>query len=411
MRSIFARKITVFLLLVAIITLISACITTGPDTVSRSDFSTADDASAQEVDESPQTTGSPETRQTRSEPADVLIQVSNYWKHGDLINARNSFWSPSVQALKDSDRHDQWALWRSRLYLQNWDGAFFGLAGENISAILSDTDDIWMGTWTGGLSRYSRPLDSSENWDPGLPSKAVRTVNRIRRHGDTIHVIRYGELSSYNQRTSRWTFEKKLPVEIRLQDYLIRGNTEYLASLGDGLWVRIEGRWERLSEPGLFINRLEMGKDNEIIVATMDRGIHVYNVTGDSWITPDDDRLRYANVTSAISLGNMIIGGTYGDGAFYWNRDTGETEFFDESVLGDGWVLSVVSRGSWVYFATFGAGLNCWNVETGEWDRISISEGLPTGDIASLAIAEDDAIWAGTLGGGIVRIEDGVHGD
>lgn len=344
-------------------------------------------------------------------PEDSLEKVAALWADGRAEQARRWFWSDDVRALKNGLRSDEWSMWRGRLYIQGWNGPELGLAGDNVSAVLADGDDIWLGTWTGGLSRYSTPVQQNINWDPGMPSLAVRTVNRILRDGEILRVVRYGGMETYDFRSSRWHTEHNLPVSERLQDYFVADDRHYLASLGQGLWMEGDYGWTQLLQPGLFINRIEKGTGREILVATMDRGVYIYNPQTGHWQRPENRQLRNANVTSVILHESLLIGGTYGGGAFFWDRETGEVGFFDEGILGDAWVLAVADQGDWVYFATFGAGLNAWNTDTGAWDRLGISEGLPVGDIASLDVADDGSLWAGTLGGGIVRFQKGIHGE
>ena len=335
---------------------------------------------------------------------DPYTELERLWTSGRLDDARLLFRSAGLEG-------DRRRLWRSRLYMEHWSGSDMGLAGENVSALLAHRDDLWLGTWTGGLSRFSRPLDTPRAFDPGLPSLAVRTVNRILQDGTRVTVVRYGEIVSYDRRSARWRSMPGLPVSERLQDYRRHLGTEYLATLGDGLWRNGGTGWERLRNPGLFINRIESGNADELLVATMDRGLYVFDPAGELWERPPDEGVRYVNVTSVRAVGSLVVAGTYGDGAFVWDRSDGSVRLLDERQLGDRWVLALAERDGWVYFATFGAGLTAWNIATDRWESFGIGDGLPTADLASLAVDEDGALWIGTLGGGIVRMEQGIHGD
>lgn len=341
---------------------------------------------------------------------DPLAEVEQFWAAGLVQEARDRFWRPDVRALSQGARSSEWSIWRGKLYMRRWKGSDLGLLGENVSALLSDNDDVWVGTWTGGVARLSRPLNDSVIWDPGNPSLAVRTVNRIRKQNELIWLVRYGALERYSLRTSTWIREADLPVSERLQDVFLSGNDIYLGTLGKGLWKKSGRSWDLVPQPGIFINRLEPGSGTEILVCTMDRGLFVFEPISGTWSRPPDHRLQEVNVTSALVFGDLIIGGTYGSGAFVWDRSTSEVRFIDKNHLGDPWVLGVAQSGEWVYFGTFGAGVNAWNTSTGDWDRISLPEGLPSGDIAAIYTDSDGAIWIGTLGGGIVRVERGIHG-
>ncbi len=342
---------------------------------------------------------------------DPFSDVAGLWYEGLAEEARARFMSADVKLLKESSRSDEWFFWRGRLFVQSWSGSALGLSGENVSALLSDGDDIWAGTWTGGLIRLSEPLGTHTVFDPGLPSLAVRTVNRITSNGDRIWIVRYGSLEHYDKRSGKWSVEQNLPVSERIQDISFFDGNMYLATLGHGLWVKKKRSWERIQYPGLFINRLETGSDGELLVSTMDRGLYIYKSDAAQWSQPPPGLLRETNVTSMMRFDNHIFGGTYGKGAYIWDTDSTEVKYFGAEQLGDPWVLAVSESGGRYFFGTFGAGLNSLDAESGTWDRIGLAEGIPSADIASLISDDNGNLWAGTLGGGIIRISSGIYGD
>lgn len=303
---------------------------------------------------------------------------------------------------------DEWAIWRAKLFTAHYSTVEAGLSGENVSAMLIDQDDLWIGTWSGGLARLSVATEALTVWDPGLPSLALRTINRIRRDDENIFVVRYGALEQYKLRTNRWKTINKLPVNERLQDVVFFEDQIYLATLGRGLWVRGAGsHWTLMEKPGKFITGLEIF-DGQIFIATMDQGLYIYDVGKEHWIRPPDGFLRKVNVTSIIRMDELFVGGTYGSGAFIWNPESNQVDIIDENLLGDSYVLTVLEHQKRVYFGTFGGGLRSWNPDNDTWDIFSLSEGLPSSDVASLASGLS-SIWVGTLGGGIVRINAEIH--
>jgi len=333
----------------------------------------------------------------------ILEDVRDLWIQGFYENARERF------NLDSSEKDDEWHFWRGKLFVEQWSGLSLGLSGENISALMSDNDDVWAGTWTGGLIRFSEPLKDSTVWDPGLPSLAVRTVNRILLDKNTVWIVRYASLERFEKRTGKWFSESSLPADDRLQDLCIIKNDSYLATLGYGLWIKKRRTWNKLEFPGLFINRLEKGKEDELLIGTMDRGLYLYNTADGSIIRPPPGLLRKANITSLIRSDRYIIGGTYGEGAFIWDTLSSEVQLIDSERLGDPWVLCVNQSEDKFFFGTFGTGLNSFDIKTGKWDRIGLAEGIISADIASLMKDESGNIWAGTLGGGIIRISGSMY--
>ncbi len=335
----------------------------------------------------------------------ILEEVGQLWYAGNFNAARLLF------NTVDTEQNDEWHLWRGRLYIEQWRGTDLGLAGENISALFNDNDDIWAGTWTGGVIRFSEPLGTPTVWDPGLPSLAIRTVNRILSDNGIIRILRYASLEGYNKRSGKWFTEINLPASDRLQDLCIINNKTYLATLGYGLWVKTGDYWHKIDYPGSFINRLEEGYDGELLVGTMDRGVFLYNTNNKSWRQPPSGLIGEKNITSLLRDGKYIIGGTYGNGAFIWNTDNSEVKTFGREFLGDPWVLAVTEIEQRYYFGTFGAGLNVLDFKSGEWDRISLAEGIKSADIASMIKDNGGNLWAGTLGGGIIKVSGSIYDD
>ncbi len=367
---------------------------------------------ATDTESNPPLSPTPPVPEVFPERIDPLAEVTRLWNLGRLADARNRFSRTDCRQLAYGERRDEWRMWRGKLFTMHWDSGDLGTAGNNYSSLLIDTDDIWTGTWTGGLVRLAWPLNSRVVHDVGQPSLAVRTVNRIIRYRNEIIVLRYAALERYNLRNGSWKTQKQLPVQERLQDLIYSNGSLYLATLGHGLWRENATGWEKLTEPGLFITRLEHSDvHGGILVATMDRGLFVLQTDSKTtrWTQAPAGPLRKENITSIFSIGNRVYLGTYGSGAYYWDRETNLVEHFGMEELGDLWVLSVSGEPGRVYFGTFGAGVAVFNPEEKSWNAIEPADGLLSSDISSLSVAADGALWAGTLGGGIVRIDREFH--
>ena len=340
---------------------------------------------------------------------DLLAEIGALWEGDNKEEARRFFDAIDRERLSPGWETSQWTYMRGLLFTEKWSGPELGLAEGSISALLIDGDDVWIGTWTGGISRLSDPLQSHTLRDAGLPTLAIRTVNRIRRYNRSIWIVRYGALERYDTRSGIWELVNGLPVNERLQDLCILDNKIYLGTLGEGLWVKEGREWNNMPNPGRFITRLELGDDGELIVATMNRGLFLYKARENTWLRPPLGLLEDANVTSVLRSGDRIVGGTFGEGGFIWNTKSSEMLWFGLEELGDLWVLSVAELNDLLLFGTFGSGMNCLNPVDGTWDRISIKEGLPSADVSSLSVDKRGNIWVGTLGGGVVKVSGDIY--
>ncbi|MCG8454503.1 MAG: hypothetical protein MI717_15125 [Spirochaetales bacterium] len=339
---------------------------------------------------------------------DPLQAVKQAWEEGRKEGAQRAFLRPEVEILRHGKRAEEWRFWRGRLFLTLRDGAWSGLLGDNVSALYQDGDDLWVGTWTGGLCRISLPFQHSTVFDPGAPSLAVRTVQRIRPIKEGLVVVRYGGLDYYRKRGDFWLQEQDLPVTERLQDVLDLNGVLYLASLGDGLWEKGSQGWTRLVEAGAFVTRLEKGLDGSLLIGTMEDGVLKYDPHHQEWEFPPSSPLQNANITSIQQWKDGYVVGTRGDGVFYWNVLSQTILSLNPEGIGDPWVLDIMSDGEALYMATFGGGIRRWHEGEGKWSSLSLEDGLPTNDFTALASSWDGGLWAGSLGRGVLGLEKNI---
>ena len=355
---------------------------------------------------------------SQTQSPDPLEEVRKLLYAGLIQKARERFREKDAAALESGERHFEWALLRGQLYIQSFKAESAGLADINISRILIDKDDLWIGTWMGGVSRYSIPLNQYTLFDRGEPSLNVKTVNRIASDGNSIIILTYGNLYIYNKRSSEILRINNLPVKEKLQDYLVFNSRSYLATLGYGLWVKADDEWEKVNIPDNFITSLGIYNDRYIIVGTINNGVFLYNTVNGSLLNPTEPDFSRMNITAFDTDSDNIICGTFGSGAFLWNPNTGITERIVPENFDINWILSVLVSGKTVYFATFGNGITAWNMEKNLWDKISVEEGLVSPDVSSLSVAarsdnssnNEGVLWAGLIGGGFLKIDRGIHG-
>ena len=74
----------------------------------------------------------------------------------------------------------------------------------SISAMLADGDDIWIGSRSGDIARYSLPSDAGTLWCAGRESLAIRAVQQISAEGEHIWFLSYGAVGVYSRRQNKY---------------------------------------------------------------------------------------------------------------------------------------------------------------------------------------------------------------
>jgi ligand-binding sensor domain-containing protein len=297
---------------------------------------------------------------------------------------------------------------RVRLVWDSISAAELGLADSNVAALRADGDDLWVGTWNGGVARWSVSSGQSAAFPSPAFSRSIEVTER------RIWVGTADGLAWYGKGSGRWSFSdawKALVVGEALGEL-------YAGTLGDGLF-RLRGEeWDPVADgelPGRFVTCLAEGPGGStLLIGTMNLGLIVMDrVTG---------RMRgleqivagfsARNVTSVLAdrKGRVWIG-TYGEGLYLWAPDAGSLEHFSHETgqVGDDWVLAICETPRALYFGTFGAGVSVLDGEHGAWKRFGIADGLTSLDVTSIA-ARPPYVFFGTLGAGVCVYEEAADG-
>jgi tetratricopeptide (TPR) repeat protein len=298
-----------------------------------------------------------------------------------------------------------------RLRFGNLGPQQFGLQDANISALGVDGDDLWIGTWNGGICRYSVGRGSSTVFESGGQSLIPRTVRSIEITPTRIWIGTYQGLYQYTKSNSRWQrigfFEDE-----RIEALVFVDDTLYVGTLGSGLWRSAAGGWERIrwsGLPGDFVNCL-LAAGEHLLIGTLNLGVAVLElktgrVTSFDSINPN---LTARNViTLLLEDENTLWIGTYGEGLYRWNRAQNRIEHFSRASgqLADDWILCAVRAESGLYFGTFGGGLSRLPAGRTAWEHIGLGQGMSALDISTAAYSPP-RLYFGTLGSGITILDE-----
>jgi hypothetical protein len=284
-----------------------------------------------------------------------------------------------------------------------------GLSDNNISALRIDGDDLWVGTWNGGVSRYSLASGQKTVFQEGRETLVPNTVRCIEATPARVWVGTYQGLFVYSKSTSSWQEIAEFggPEPKKVEVVKAVGARLFVGTLGDGLWTQTAGGWERLSGAGLpgdFVSCLERVQ-GWLLIGTLNRGLVLMDLEGGRFRSFDSlsRQLEARNITMLLEQedGKLWMG-TYGMGLYRWSWTDGRLEHFtrQSGSLGDDWVLCGLAARTGIYFGTLGGGITRYLPSEDQWQVIGLKEGLGARDISAMAY-DAPFLFLGTLGGAV----------
>lgn len=303
---------------------------------------------------------------------------------------------------------------RLRLLWSLISSARLGLDDANVSSLMVDGDDLWVGTWNGGVSRYSV---SSSHADPfPLPafSRSIEIADRRVWIGTAEGLAWYGKSSG------RWGVEGDFqsPTPRKVQAVRQVAGSLYVGTLGDGLFRRGDAGWDRVSDgdlPGKFITCIASDPGSlRLFIGTMNLGLVIYDPQTGAMSTLSETVPAFTseNIGTVLpdSEGRVWIG-TYGDGLSMWSPRKGTLRHFTKATgeISDDWVLASCETDRALYFGSFGGGVSVYVKETESWRRLGIRDGLASLDVAAIAWRRP-YVFFGTLGAGVSVYDEDSDG-
>ena len=282
-----------------------------------------------------------------------------------------------------------------------------GLNDENVSALLVDNDDLWIGTWNGGLVRYSLSSHESTVFRAGKQSLVANTVRSLQIDSGKVWIGTYQGLYTYSKGNEKWKSVPQFDSSAKIQSILAVDNKLYVATLGLGLWRLSTQKWERVEQgalPGVYINCLSRF-DNWLLIGTMNLGLILLDLETDRLVSFDslNPGLAARNITMLLPQeGKQLWIGTYGGGLYRWQAQTNEMVHYSKETgdLGDNWVLCGIETERGLYFGTFGGAISLYDEATDSWRNLGLREGLSSLDISAVS-SSPPYLFFGTLGAGI----------
>jgi hypothetical protein len=291
-----------------------------------------------------------------------------------------------------------------------------GFTDKNISSLYVDGDDLWMGTWAGGVARYSLPLNELTVIRESKESLRVEKISDFESQGNLIRLAGYSDLYSFEKRTSR--LNQVYPKEMeRINDLAWYKGQLYASTVNKGLWYEGgDGSWSRIGRniTGLNqINTLYEDRQGNLLIGTVTSGIISYNGVSLNNFQKTFPNFTGGNVTSLAESEDLLLVGTYGEGGYIIDRIRGESRHYSKS-KGDfqsDYLLCVLCGDRWAFAGTLGGGLYALDIESWDnregWIPLGMDEGLNSLDAAAL-ILYDNTLYVSLLEQGILMLKEDI---
>ncbi len=334
--------------------------------------------------------------------------------HGaDMDRARGYFQRIDPKVLPAGEA----ALYRSmsiRLLWSALSADYLGIHDSNISCLRVDGDDLWIGTWNGGVARYSVSAGVADSFDAPHFSRSIDVADR------RVWISTAEGLAWYGKGTARWGTESDFGPPTPSKVQVVRATTAglFAGTLGEGLFRRGDSGWSPVSDgslPGSFVTSLaEDTVHGSLLIGTMSFGLLIMDEKTGAMSALSETSPGFAaeNITTILPARDGVIWiGTYGDGLYAWSPDSGSLRHFskDGSGLADDWILASIETDKALYFGSFGGGVSALSKTTGAWRRIGIADGLTALDVTSIAWRAP-YVFFGTLGGGVSVYDEAADG-
>jgi ligand-binding sensor domain-containing protein len=290
-----------------------------------------------------------------------------------------------------------------------------GLKDANVSAMKVDGDDLWVGTWNGGVSRYSLSAGSSDPFPDPQYSRSIEAADR------RVWVGTAEGLSWYGKGTARWGAEADPGADHPWNVQAVRSTATglYIGTLGDGLLKKGEGGWVAVEDgslPGRFVTSIaEDSARGRLLIGTLNIGVVIMDLTSGQMAALSElvPSFTTENITTILAArdGRVWIG-TYGEGLAVWSPEAGKVARYTRDSGGeiaDNWILSSCETDRALYFGSFGGGVSVLSKADGSWKHLGIRDGLASLDVPAIAWRAP-RVFFGTLGGGVSVYDEDEDG-
>ncbi len=287
-----------------------------------------------------------------------------------------------------------------------------GLGDNSISSILFDEDDVWIGTWLGGLSRFTRSSNKGQSFKAGKGSIKSNLIRKVVVLKEKVWVATFGGLFMYDKMHEKWSIVNRLHLyNERIKDLLIADGQLWVATLEKGLLVQDlkTGSWKQYTRKnGLPGNNIVAfcKTPSSIWVGSVVGGIGRLDLGTGQWTIYKRGKTKNLpsnNIKSIAFDGTRVWFGTHGSGVVSCAEDGSDWCHFStkNSGLTGNYVYKVaISPTGKIWFGMLEKGVCSYDSLKKKWQSLGLVDGLLDNDIITIEF-EGRYIWFGTLNRGV----------
>ena len=289
------------------------------------------------------------------------------------------------------------------------------VGGKIISRFCEDKDgNIWIGSDDGGLSKYDPHKNTFCNYisSPDKNSLSYPNVHALCMDNDNLWIGTYtGGLNILNSKTGVFKHFNYDPADEKTIDgssiYSIfrdREENMWVTSMsGINRYDRLNDNFIRVKDLGYMTIDIDQDSNGEIWFATQGKGIFRYNPKGDSWTnysSENENNNIFCNMVNDIHIDEKdVIWAATSEGLCKYDRFTDKFHHinFSKSIYN---TLGITSNNSTLWITT-SKGLVHYHPVTDKMQVYSKSDGLQSNQFlpSSILKTSDNRIYVGTVDG------------
>ena len=335
----------------------------------------------------------------RLNPEERIVQAEIFYQQDDKEWALYAWNQTHWQDLSSDKAQESYRL------LKNW---LFSrpvpTANEmQVSALYLDYDDLWLGTWNGGIYRLS--LSSGERFilEQDSPSLTPKVVYRIRKSGNAFWFAMYQGLRFYNYQTSLDGWFRIAGVTGAVSDFFENSEGLFLSSLTQGTWKRtIAGDIFPLGNGIAHVTALEYQDDIGLLIGTAQQGAFRWK---NQVMEPLKDLQlifhELVHVNHIVNDGHFLWFASSGEGLFRWDYLNNEAQRI--SLFRSDRISALLHSGDWIFVGDERGGIAGYHLQDQKWYIWDSGRNLEFSSITALAYGNGELFYS-TLAGGIYQI-------